>query len=70
MLADPYHVTRVQLAAAARLSFAVDPDRFGGEECLDLGAAVDHRRELQELAEPDRLTPNRHVTHDRQASWR
>jgi hypothetical protein len=55
----------VQLPAAAILSFAVHPHLLAREEPLDLSAAADHAGELEQLAEPDGLTANRYVLHQR-----
>lgn len=49
----------MQLPAPARLVLVIDKHWLGGEERLDLAAAVDDPGELQELAEPDHLTPDR-----------
>jgi hypothetical protein len=62
-VADPHDVTRVKLSAAARLRLPVYPHRLSGQEGLDLSATVDHRRELQQLPEPDHLTSNRNLDH-------
>jgi hypothetical protein len=63
VICDPNDVARVQLPAAALISFSVHPYLRGREERLDLGATVDHASELQQLAEPNHLAANRHVSH-------
>jgi hypothetical protein len=63
VLADANDVTGMQLPAAARLELPVDRHGLGREEGLDLGAAVDHPSELEELPEPDHLAANGHVEH-------
>jgi hypothetical protein len=57
VISDPNDVARVQLPAAALLSFSVHPHLRGREEHLDGGATVDHTSELQQLA------ANRQVSH-------
>src|ERR1700691_6223011 len=54
-------VAGVQLAPAARLALLVDPQRLGHQERLALAAALQDAGELQQLAEPDRLAPDRNV---------
>ena len=62
-IADPHHVTGMKLPSPTRLALAVHRGRLGREERLDLGAAVDHPCELQQLPEPDRVTVDRHFWH-------
>jgi len=65
-------VAVVQLPTATRFDGAVDEHQPVGDHALGISAAVDQARELQELAESDRIVPDRHVTgplrHERQAS--
>jgi hypothetical protein len=54
-------VAMLQLPAAARFDRPVDADGAVGDHTLCVGTAVDQTGVLQELAEPDRLVPDRHV---------
>lgn len=62
-----YPVDRDRSMLDRCLSFSVHPHRLGREECLDPGTAVDHGRELEQLAKPDHLTTNRQVVHNRES---
>ncbi len=54
-------VARVQLPSPAHLGLVVDQHSLGGEERFDLAATVDDPSELQQLAEPDHLAPDRNL---------
>src|SRR6478736_1026430 len=59
------HVTGHQLAPASGLHLAVDADQALDHQLLRVRAGVDQVRELEELAQPDRLVANRYVVHVR-----
>src|SRR4051794_28324061 len=56
-------VARVELAAAPPLDLAVHAHAPIRDQRLRLAARVDHARDLQELAEPDRLAPYLNFAH-------
>jgi len=59
--ADANGVAGVQLPAPAGLGLVVDQHPLGGKERFDLAAAVNDPGELQQLAEPDHLAPDRNL---------
>jgi hypothetical protein len=57
--AHSHDVAGVELTAASLLALSVDPHRLAREQLLDLGSAVQHPGQLQQLSEPDHLTSDR-----------
>jgi len=51
----------MQLAAAPGLTLAVHEHLLVLEQIARLAAGIDEVRELQELSQPDRRTPNRNL---------
>src|ERR1035437_7337900 len=61
LLAYPYRVARAQLAPTTDLALLVYPYGLDRKEGLRFTAAIYRSHQLQQLAESDRLVPNRHL---------
>jgi Trk K+ transport system NAD-binding subunit len=62
-VADPDHVSGVQLAPAPRLGLAVDGDVRLGQEALDVAPRGDDPGQLEQLPEPDHVAADGDLGH-------